>query len=666
MVISLYADTLLQPDLSLNLMCMALESLSAVVRNLDEVSSTELELPRRFSFLGSCLLKAALQQEARVAFALSLTYESVEASRNSDDNDYVTGLARLLRGATVVCETQRWAGSRFSVDHLVRLRQSGKLDGNCHSDGFRSLRTKVAGLASLEENGTEQIMQLSTEELLHMCFRQSWRCNEEKRWRIIFQQVSLMATLLYKFGQTPQQEQMDDPTFRKEYESISRLFLSLIKSLCRKENESPRRLCMGLGWFICGDALMEKRRLLDESADSSSFAASFFSGAAEALEDCQYGPSHGDKALLAAVVLEYAQLRCAPATKDSARFTKLVKTVVSSRLADDSGKTTDISVRCLRGMLTELQCQVLRTGDTLTATKLAWWSYLVAQSTESLDDAAWFRVVAFTLCSDEELNGLASGMTGHGDESAEFSRVVSAELTGARLRFEIRVGGRPRWGDVEHRLNHVTKLINTSESEILTDWVSSSLLLTRSELCASYGRVEEAIQFAKRCVEKCLVGVQNAHRNFAARESKGSAFPVVAQMLFQRQVLCLQLLASLHDNLGEYRKAEAYAVSAWGVLKKKLPGLKKAKPDLSELLSYTSYSSVLEERCVRRLLEFKCKSGPYERVQRELSLISKGPFYPIASSEDSEELSIWSERLRRHFACKWHLMIAVEPIKVLT
>jgi hypothetical protein len=248
------------------------------------------------------------------------------------------------------------------------------------------------------------------------------------------------------------------------------------------------------------------------------------------------------------------------------------------------------------------------------------------------------------------------------------NHLFEVELLLSQLRLGLRVesGSQVDTGDQSRKLlvlqSKIEKIEDSSalEVSVFAEWVLSTIELTHTEISEINGYLSGALSHSKICMKQCQA------LSSTLRRARGllHTFPFRARVAFStlycqviaRERHCLRRTTLLYSRLGDYRKAEAYAVSAMlstGV--QDGPASKSRSKFRELLLSKASIKGSNKKLFFRLRLEVQAMATSLNHVASELTnedvVNIAVPRTSVGSPQSS--LSVQKDDSSTLLSCKW-------------
>jgi hypothetical protein len=162
------------------------------------------------------------------------------------------------------------------------------------------------------------------------------------------------------------------------------------------------------------------------------------------------------------------------------------------------------------------------------------------------------------------------------------------------------------------------------EVSVFAEWVLATIELTHTEMSETNGDICGALRHSKRCMKQCQKLSSTLRRAHGLLPTypfwSRVAFSTLYYQVNDRERYCRRLTTLLYSRLGDYRKAEAHAVSAMLYTGVQDGAASKSRSKFSEiLLSKASIRGSNEKLFFRLRMEVQAMATSLDHVAFELS-----------------------------------------------
>ena len=338
------------------------------------------------------------------------------------------------------------------------------------------------------------------------------------------------------------------------------------------------------------------------------------------------------------------------------------------------------SSSCLLWSLSSFRGLLEWDGDMLRAALIVQWTRCLIPDHERFA-SFWIHAATTTACLSADILpnpvtsidskstlGTLVGLleTPHGMDILNHLFEVEFLISQVRLGLRVEDGPQVDTGDQSQKLLLLQRKIEDIEDSsalevsVFAEWVLASIELTHMEISEINGDLCGALSHSKLCMKQC----QTLSSTFRRAHGLLPTYPFWARVAFstlycqvnERERYCLRRTTLLYSSLGDYRKAEAYAVSAMQSTGVKDGPASKSRSKFSELLlSSDSIRGSNEKLFFRLRMEVQAMATSLDHVASELSNKSLDtvavPQTGVGSPQRS--FSVQMDHSITLLSCKW-------------
>jgi separase len=544
-------------------------------------------------------------------------------------------------------------------------------------------------------------------ELLRIMFLEGTR-REETADRLV-EKVAVLVELLVCLGGTIQRlslEESEDAInltrLSEDYEAVLSVIINLIRRITDSfQQTSAQPVLLASLYIVASSALLPYRSFYHDALaeeNGANLPVPSFTLAkrlAEKAKRCVETPSESDPDLEVLLVSTRAsiwyychhlsRLRGHPQERFDDKIQQLCvlfyDAVEPFRLHSESASPLHaFSSSCLLWSLSNFRGLLEWDGDILRAALVAQWTCCLIPDHERFA-SYWNHAATTNACLSADILpnpatsieskstlGTLVGLLETPQVMDTLNHLFEVEFLISQFRLGLRLENGPQvdTGDQSRTLlvlqRKIAEIENSSalEVSVFAEWVLASIELTHTEISEINGDLCGALSHNKLCMKRCQTLssiLRRAHGllhtyPFWARV----AFSTLYCQVNEREKYCLRRTVLLYSRLGDYRKAEAYAVSAMLSTGVHDGPASKSRSKFSELLlSEASIKSSNEKLFFRLRMEVQAMATSLDHVASELSNKSVDNIVVSQNSVGSSQrsLSVQMDDSITLLSCKW-------------
>ena len=600
-----------------------LTRLESIRSNEDFVRSSQLM--SRYSYVASALLSLDMQDAALLAIVAALAYDAVAEPKERQEplDSAIAFLLDLSSGAP-----SSTPNSRLSLIHrLTTILEV--LDTPSEISDVKptvvSISETMMDLTMKRSNDNG----LELELLLTGAFSDTLsRCLPDSRDAVREQQAKTTALLLMALGDAIKRQSREEgpsSNLHLELKSSSRLLYRLLKRIGATNDAAS--FFQGIAHFVAASSLTpndnckEVRKLYWQQLDR----------ATKALDEARNDDRLGLLASLLWLDVIYRRIQLLGGSKEVSLICACEE-VVQEFLVTDADQEVALlskSFRCFQVLLSKLQSQFSLDGDRLKAAKAAHWNVLLSQKCGSDEHSEyWFAAGAITSLKRADFSSFASALvdTNYSEPRSTNGKahLFSIESWIANLRLQVAIDQPGKLDDhvsdllgYRESIGRLSKTDRSDSYQILLLWVESSRLLALSEAYARLQQAHDAIESSKKCIKNSQNGIRLLTKGRFDETSQHFSISSLENLFLERQLESMLLLSQVYDILGDYRKAEAYLISASAQA-----GLQVSTGTRVDLISLGKSSCLIKSTqqmiCYRSLVSLKSQLHSTKQLKTDI------------------------------------------------